>query len=86
MQTNTAGLMGNRMKLFTPPQNNQSNLPITFVPSNVQCSREVARYALTHCERSVIAMSTKILESKEFLSFAFRNADWSPSGVDRMSR
>ncbi|KAL5961436.1 hypothetical protein TSMEX_010837 [Taenia solium] len=86
MQTNTAAPVGNRMKFFTPPQNNQSNFPITFVPSNVHCSRDVARYALTHCERSAIAMSTKILESKDFLSFAFRNADWSPPGVDKMSR
>lgn len=86
MQMDSTDLIGSRMKFFTLLESNQLNLPISFDPSNVRCSHEIARYALTYCERSAIIMSTKVLESKEFLSYAFKNADWSPSGVDQMSR
>ena len=61
-------------------------MPITFIGSDENPSPEIARYALTYCDRTVISMSTRTLESKDFLNFVFRNADWSPPGVDKMSR
>lgn len=81
--------IGYRLKFFTAPNGTAVNCPVTFVPPKgleSPCSPEVARFALSRVDRVALASSTRALETKDFLDQLFRNADWSPAGVDQHSR
>uniref|UniRef100_A0A5K3FFX7 Zf-TFIIIC domain-containing protein n=4 Tax=Mesocestoides corti TaxID=53468 RepID=A0A5K3FFX7_MESCO len=85
-EEDVSNYVGSRMQFFTPPGDFLQNYPFTFVGDAAHSSREVARYAITRCERVALIASTRTTDTRDYLCHTFRNADWSPPGVDKISR